>query len=130
MGCASTLKRPVTGRPCFFCTASPILAMSGGIKSLCFARAGLCAIVPDLRGRGRSERPQGVAAYALPELVADATGILDAFGIDRAHIVGHDWGAALAWALAALAPERVDRLVVMSVGFPGAVRPDRKTLEQ
>jgi pimeloyl-ACP methyl ester carboxylesterase len=94
------------------------------------AGAGLCAIVPDLRGRGRSERPQGVEAYALPELVADATGILDAFGIERAHIVGHDWGAALAWALAALAPERVDRLVVMSVGFPGAIRPDRKALEQ
>jgi pimeloyl-ACP methyl ester carboxylesterase len=94
------------------------------------AAAGLRAIVPDLRGRGGSERPQAVAAYALPELVADATGILDALGVERAHIVGHDWGAALAWALAALAPERVDRLVVISVGFPGAVRPDRRTLEQ
>jgi pimeloyl-ACP methyl ester carboxylesterase len=94
------------------------------------ARAGLRAIVPDLRGRGRTERPPDVAAYALPELVADATGILDALGIERAHIVGHDWGAALAWAVAALAPERVSRLVVMSVGFPGAIRPDRRTLEQ
>jgi len=94
------------------------------------AAAGLRTIVPDLRGRGRSERPQGVSAYALPELVADATGILDAFGIGRAHVVGHDWGAALAWAIAALAPQRVERLVVMSVGFPGAVRPDRKMLEQ
>jgi pimeloyl-ACP methyl ester carboxylesterase len=94
------------------------------------AAAGLRTIVPDLRGRGRSERPQEVAAYAWVELVADATGILDAFGIERAHIVGHDWGAALAWAIAALAPERVDRLVVISVGFPGAVRPDRRTLEQ
>ena len=94
------------------------------------AAAGLRTIVPDLRGRGRSERPQETSAYALPELVADATGILDAFGIERAHILGHDWGAALAWAVAALAPERVDRLVVMSVGFPGAIRPDRRTLEQ
>ena len=92
------------------------------------AAAGLRTIVPDLRGRGRSERPQETSAYALPELVADATGVLDAFGIERAHIVGHDWGAALAWAVAALAPERVDRLVVMSVGFPGAIRPDRRTL--
>ena len=94
------------------------------------ATAGLRTIVPDLRGRGRSERPKETSAYALPELVADATGILDAFGIERAHILGHDWGAALAWAVAALAPERVDRLVVMSVGFPGAIRPDRRTLEQ
>lgn len=92
--------------------------------------SGLRTIVPDLRGRGRSERPQEIAAYALRELVADATGILDACGIERAHIVGHDWGAALAWAVAALAPERVDRLVVMSVGFPGAIRPDRRALEQ
>jgi pimeloyl-ACP methyl ester carboxylesterase len=94
------------------------------------AAAGLRTLVPDLRGRGRSERPQETSAYALPELVADATGILDAFGIERAHIVGHDWGAAVAWAVAALAPERVDRLVVMSVGFPGAIRPDRRALEQ
>ena len=89
------------------------------------ATAGVRAVVPDLRGRGRSERPGRVEAYALRELVADATGILDALGVDRAHVVGHDWGAALAWSIAALAPQRVDRLVVMSVGFPGAVRPDR-----
>jgi pimeloyl-ACP methyl ester carboxylesterase len=92
--------------------------------------AGYRTVVPDLRGRGRSERPEDVASYALRELVADATGILDALGIERAHVVGHDWGAALAWAVAALAPERVERLVVMSVGFPGAVRPDRRALEQ
>jgi pimeloyl-ACP methyl ester carboxylesterase len=94
------------------------------------ADAGLRAIAPDLRGRGRSERPAGVEAYALPELVADMVGLLDALEIERAHVVGHDWGAVVAWALAALQPSRVDRLVAMSVGFPGAVRPDRQTLEQ
>lgn len=92
--------------------------------------AGLRTVVPDLRGRGRSERPEDVAAYALSELVADAVGILDVLGIERAHLVGHDWGAALGWAMAALAPERVNQLVVMSVGFPGALRPDRRALEQ
>ena len=94
------------------------------------AGAGFRAIAPDLRGRGRSERPEDVDAYAMRELVADAVGLLDALGIERAHVVGHDWGAAVAWAVAALAPERVDRLVAMSVGFPGAVRPDRHALEQ
>ncbi|HVC88329.1 MAG TPA: alpha/beta hydrolase [Gaiellaceae bacterium] len=94
------------------------------------ANAGLRAIAPDLRGRGRSERPEGVEAYAMPELVADAVGLLDTLGVERAHVVGHDWGAVVAWALAALVPERVDRLVAMSVGFPGAVRPDRRALEQ
>jgi pimeloyl-ACP methyl ester carboxylesterase len=94
------------------------------------AGAGFRAIAPDLRGRGRSDRPEGVEAYALPELVADAAGLLDALDVERAHVVGHDWGGVLAWAFAALRPARVDRLVVMSVGFPGAVRPDRRALEQ
>jgi pimeloyl-ACP methyl ester carboxylesterase len=64
--------------------------------------------VESRRVRGRSERPEAVAAYTLPELVADAVGILDVLGIERAHLVGHDWGAALGWAIAALAPERVN----------------------
>jgi pimeloyl-ACP methyl ester carboxylesterase len=70
------------------------------------AEAGFRAVVPDLRGRGRSEQPERVEGYALGELVADATGILDALGIDRAHVVGHDWGAALSWSIPALAPRR------------------------
>ena len=49
-------------------------------------------------------------------------GVLDHLGIERAHVVGHDWGAALAWALAAFAPERVDHLAVLSVGHPGSFR--------
>jgi pimeloyl-ACP methyl ester carboxylesterase len=48
--------------------------------------------------------------------------VLDALGAERAHVVGHDWGAAVAWALAAFVPDRVDRLVAMSVGHPMAFR--------
>jgi pimeloyl-ACP methyl ester carboxylesterase len=58
---------------------------------------GFRAIAPDLRGFGRSDRPAGVAAYSLQNAVGDAVGILDAFGIGAADIVGHDWGAAVAW---------------------------------
>jgi pimeloyl-ACP methyl ester carboxylesterase len=94
------------------------------------AAAGFRTLVPDLRGAGRTERPEAVEAYALTKLVADVTGIFDALGIERAHVVGHDWGAALAWSVASLAPDRVDRLVVMSTGFPGASRPDRRALEK
>src|SRR2546427_4180453 len=57
----------------------------------------------------------------------DVTGILDTLRIERAHVVGHDWGAAVAWLVAALAPQRVDRLVAISVGAPGAAT--RPTLE-
>src|SRR6202042_2628547 len=64
-------------------------------------------IVPDLRGYGGSGKPEAVD-----------TAVLAALGIERAHVVGHDWGAALAWALASLAPDKVDHLAVLSVGHP------------
>jgi len=82
--------------------------------------AGFRTIAPDMRGRGESDRPADVADYALQKIVGDVTGIMDALGIKRAHVVGHDWGAAVAWLVAMLAPDRVDHLVVISVGAPGA----------
>lgn len=82
--------------------------------------AGHRAVVPDQRGYGRSDKPTDVGAYSLPFLVADVIGILDALAIERAHVVGHDWGAAVAWAVAIFAPDRVDHLVAMSVGHPSA----------
>ena len=88
---------------------------------------GFRGIVPDMRGRGRSSKPEAVSDYRLSSIVRDVTGILDAVRIERAHVVGHDWGAGVAWLVAALAPERVDRLVAISVGAPGAAA--RPTLE-
>src|SRR5579862_9543298 len=76
---------------------------------------GFRVIMPDMRGFGRSGRPQEVAAYRLPNVVADVTGLLDDLDIEAAHVVGHDWGAAVAWLMAALAPDRVRRLVAISV---------------
>ena len=85
--------------------------------------AGFRTIAPDMRGRGRSDRPPEVADYALTKIVGDVTGIMDALGIQRAHVVGHDWGAVVAWAVAMFAPDRVDHLVAISVGAPGAGGP-------
>ncbi len=85
--------------------------------------AGFRTIAPDMRGRGRSDRPPEVADYALTKIVGDVTGIMDALGVQRAHVVGHDWGAVVAWLVAMLAPTRVDHLVVISVGAPGAAGP-------
>ena len=79
---------------------------------------GFRAIAPDLRGFGRSDRPEGVAAYSLKNAVADAVGIFDALGIDAADIVAHDWGAGVAWLTATARPNRVRRLVVLSVPHP------------
>src|SRR4051794_4472796 len=82
--------------------------------------AGFQVIVPDLRGYGASDKPADVESYSIPFLAGDVLAVLDHLGVERAHVVGHDWGAALSWAIAAFAPERVDHLVALSVGHPGA----------
>jgi pimeloyl-ACP methyl ester carboxylesterase len=84
--------------------------------------AGYRAIVPDLRGFGESSKPAEVERYRMLDLVGDVLGILDSLNVQRAHIVGHDWGAALAWAMAAFVPDRVDHLAALSVGHPSAFR--------
>ncbi|MET0855900.1 MAG: alpha/beta hydrolase [Telluria sp.] len=84
------------------------------------AGAGFRAIAPDLRGYGGTSAPPEVAAYAVAHLVADVIALLDALAIGKVALVGHDWGAALAWQVAMQAPERVERLVVLSVGHPTA----------
>jgi pimeloyl-ACP methyl ester carboxylesterase len=81
---------------------------------------GFRAIAPDLRGFGRSSRPVEVTDYALSKSVGDVTGLLDALGVESAHLVGHDWGAAVAWSVAMSHPDRVQKLVVVSVGHPSA----------
>jgi len=82
--------------------------------------AGFRVIVPDLRGYGASDKPEAVDAYNLLYLASDVSAVLDDAGVERAHVVGHDWGAALAWVVATFLPDRVDRLVAMSVGHPSA----------
>jgi pimeloyl-ACP methyl ester carboxylesterase len=91
------------------------------------AGAGFQVVVPDLRGYGRSDKPEEVEAYALPLLAGDVMAILADLGIAKAHVVGHDWGAALAWALASLAPDNVDHMAALSVGNPVTFL---RTLEQ
>jgi pimeloyl-ACP methyl ester carboxylesterase len=82
--------------------------------------AGFQVIVPDMRGYGASSKPEAVDAYSIPMLAIDLVGVLDHLGHERAHVVGHDWGAVAAWGTAAFAPDRVDHLVTMSVGHPTA----------
>src|ERR1700691_1277167 len=74
------------------------------------AEAGFQVIVPDLRGYGRSGQPEAVDAYSVPLLAGDVQAVLGDQQISRAHVVGHDWGAAVAWGLASLAPDCVDPL--------------------
>ena len=91
--------------------------------------SGLRTVAPTQRGYSPGARPEGVDAYAMPALVADALGVLDALDLPYAHVVGHDWGAAVAWQLAARHAQRVTSLVAVSVGHPvafsRALREDR-----
>src|SRR6476659_5540510 len=68
------------------------------------AAAGYHAVAPDVRGYGQSDKPWAVEAYSMKTLLADFTGLLDDLGEKSAVVVGHDWGAAMAWNSAALHP--------------------------
>jgi epoxide hydrolase 4 len=82
------------------------------------AEAGFRVWAPDQRGYNLSDKPQGVSAYHIDILARDIVGLIDAAGEEKAIVVGHDWGAAVAWHLADHFPERVAKLVVMNVPHP------------
>jgi pimeloyl-ACP methyl ester carboxylesterase len=84
-------------------------------------RNGLRTLAPDQRGYSPGARPPGRTAYRMSETVADVLALLDAAGIETAHVVGHDWGAAVGWALAAWHPDRIRSLTAISVPHPAAM---------
>ena len=79
---------------------------------------GLRVITPDLRGLGQSSKPEAKDSYQLTVAVADVAAVLDALELESAHVVGHDWGAAIAWLVASYLPQRVRTLSVLSVPHP------------
>jgi pimeloyl-ACP methyl ester carboxylesterase len=87
---------------------------------------GFRVITPDQRGFGRSARPEATESYQLQHAVADVAAILDAAGAPTAHVVGHDWGAAVAWLTAMYLPDRVRTLTALSVGHIGVPRTIRE----
>jgi pimeloyl-ACP methyl ester carboxylesterase len=79
--------------------------------------AGFRAVAPDMRGYGRSDRPEAIEQYTLLHLVGDMVGLLDALGTEQAVIAGHDWGAPVAWHAALLRPDRFRAVIGLSVPF-------------
>ena len=89
------------------------------------AQAGFHAVAPDMRGYGQSGWPEAIDQYTLFHLVGDMVGLLDALGEESAVIVGHDWGAPVAWHAALLRPDRFRAVVGLSVPYRprGSARP-------
>jgi pimeloyl-ACP methyl ester carboxylesterase len=88
------------------------------------AAAGYHAVAPDQRGYGRTDAPHEVAKYSIVHLVGDVVALLNALGVDAAVLVGHDWGAPVAWHTAQLRPDRVRGVVGLSVSHrPRGSRP-------
>jgi pimeloyl-ACP methyl ester carboxylesterase len=89
------------------------------------AAAGFRAVAPDMRGYGGSDAPPRVEDYTIFHLIGDVLGLTDALGEKQAVIVGHDWGAVVAWNAALLRPDRFRAVVGMSVPFfpRGPIKP-------
>ncbi|QKT12298.1 alpha/beta fold hydrolase [Rhodococcus sp. W8901] len=106
----------------------PIVALHGFPESAAswrpitprLVRAGFRVIAPDQRGYSPDARPEAVEDYRFDHLVADVVGLLDAYDLDSAHLVGHDWGAAVAWQVAGRHPERIRSLTAVSVPHAAA----------
>ncbi|MEX2100522.1 MAG: alpha/beta hydrolase [Acidimicrobiia bacterium] len=86
------------------------------------ATAGYRAVAPDQRGYAEGARPSAVEEYSVVKLAADTVGFADTLGAERFHVVGHDWGGAVAWVCAALYPDRVRTLTSVSTPHPTAMR--------
>lgn len=79
------------------------------------AEAGMRVVAPDQRGYNLSDKPAELEAYQIDRLAEDVVAIIDSFGRDKANIVGHDWGAAVAWYTACTYPQRVNKLAILNV---------------
>ena len=86
------------------------------------ARAGFRVVAPDQRGYNLSDKPKGAGAYRLDALAADIFALADAYGRTTFSLVGHDWGAAVAWWMATLKPERLDHLAILNAPHPAVWR--------
>ena len=108
------------GEPVLLLHGWPQTSQSWASVMAPLASSGFHAVAPDQRGYSPKARPREVSAYELPHLVEDAASVIGALGWESAHVVGHDWGAVVGWALAAQRPQLVRSLTAVSVPHPRA----------
>src|SRR5689334_4216095 len=106
-----------SGPAVILCHGFPELGYSWRHQVEPLAEAGYRVIAPDMRGYGGTEQPAGVEAYTLCHVVSDMVGLVHALGEKDAAIIGHDWGAAVAWTAALLRPDVFHALGLLSVPY-------------
>lgn len=125
---------PSAGEPVMLLHGFPETSLSWSAVAPILADAGLHVVAPDQRGYSPGARPASVDDYAMEHLVADVLGIADALGLETFHLVGHDWGAAVAWAVAAHHGDRLRTLTAVSVphlaAYNAALRGDSDQQER
>jgi pimeloyl-ACP methyl ester carboxylesterase len=94
------------------------------------AQLGFRVWAPDLRGYGGSSRPLGVAAYALENLEEDVAALIEAAGAKDVVLVGHDWGAVIAWYYAMFGRRPISKLIIMNVPHPALMEKGWRTRRQ
>lgn len=94
------------------------------------AELGYRAWAPNLRGYGRSSRPEGMEAYSIENLLADVAGLIDAADCRETVLVAHDWGAVIAWFFAIRRVRPLARLIICNVPHPGPARQAMRGLAQ
>jgi pimeloyl-ACP methyl ester carboxylesterase len=112
---------PQSGPPVLLLHGFPQTRASFQAVARLLAQEGLRTIALDQRGYSPGARPTEVAAYSVEHLVGDVLGLLDQLDLPTAHLVGHDWGAIVAWAATAVRRERVRTLTAVSVPHPRAM---------
>lgn len=124
-GISMHLAEAGSGPPVLLCHGYPESWYSWRHQIKALAAAGYHAIAPDMRGYGNTEKPRDIDQYGLMHLVGDMVGIVNALGYDQAAIVGHDWGAPVAWNAARWRPDMFRVVAALSVPFRerSAVRP-------
>lgn len=89
------------------------------------AELGFTAWAPNLRGYGRSDKPEGMSAYSIETLLADVAGLIDASGITEVTLIAHDWGAVIAWYFAIREIRPLERLIICNVPHPQGMNSDQ-----
>ena len=119
---------PDDGEPVILLHGFPETSLSWSAVAPVLAEAGFRVIAPDQRGYSPDARPPAVADYAMQHLVDDVLGLADALDLGAFHLVGHDWGAAVSWAVAAHHGDRLRTLTAVSVphlaAYNAALRAD------